>query len=566
MGLGQRLRRPRRRGGVRPVARAVPLPPVARPRGAPRLPGDARDDGGHRRPGRTGTLLQVRRRAPGRGRSGRARAAAGGRGRGARRGQAGRPAPRRARGRAGLARPPPRAPRPPLSATAPERGTLPGNARVPGCLEVERPRPTSEGTPVRAVAGGPVSTATGALPTRTAHLLTLVRERLRLEVAFIGRFVDGERRYREVATAPGVAGPQAGTGGMLEATYCVRIADGRLPAYTRDATRNAELRALPVTSQLGIRSYLGVPIVLPDGELYGTLCAYGTDPSSVPDPRDVDVLRFVARVLAHDLALEIAEERRDADDRTQLRQLLAGGGPRVHLQPIVDLCSGLPVGFEALARFDGTRRVDEWFAAARRVGMTADLELAAARNALERLADLPSSAYLSLNLSPEVLLDERVREVFRRCDPRRIVVELTEEHLDRTRDGGRVAAVVARGRRRGIRLAIDDFGRGYSDLRRIVELQPEVVKIDRSVVQDVDRDPTRRAVLGGLVDITRAIGATMVAEGIETPAELAALRELRVDLGQGFLLGRPSVDLPPSGSLLPAGPAAGDAGPHPVAV
>ena len=121
--------------------------------------------------------------------------------------------------------------------------------------------------------------------------------------------------------------------------------------------------------------------------------------------------------------------------------------------------------------------------------------------------------------------------------PGRLVVEVTEHARVPGYDDLR--SVLRPWRRAGVRVAVDDAGAGFASLRHVLNLEPDVLKLDRSIVQDVDSDPRRRALVGCLVGFAGQVQAQVVAEGIETPAELDTLIDLGAELGQGYLLGRP---------------------------
>jgi EAL domain-containing protein (putative c-di-GMP-specific phosphodiesterase class I) len=151
-------------------------------------------------------------------------------------------------------------------------------------------------------------------------------------------------------------------------------------------------------------------------------------------------------------------------------------------------------------------------------------------------AGLPSTVALSVNLSGAVLEREPTLANIVADAGRNVIVELTEH--DRIDDYQAVRrALQSLGP--SVSLAVDDAGSGYASLRHILALQPAYVKLDIEWVHEIDRDPIRRALVTGLAYFARETGCELIAEGIETDAELAALRELGVPLGQGYLLGPP---------------------------
>jgi EAL domain-containing protein (putative c-di-GMP-specific phosphodiesterase class I) len=221
--------------------------------------------------------------------------------------------------------------------------------------------------------------------------------------------------------------------------------------------------------------------------------------------------------------------------------VLGTGRLRTAYQPVVDLDDGRVVGLEALSRFDPPLGTETTFAAARRLGLGADLERLALRRAVPTARHLGPGQYLAVNASPAVAVDFASSAGDLSGQPiDRLVVEITEDvRIDSYPDliGGFAAF-----RRQGLRLAVDDVGAGYSSLRHVVELSPDLIKIDRSLVDGVAADRARRVAITGVVLLALDIGATVVAEGIERADDLDALRTLGVTAGQGFLLARPSED------------------------
>jgi EAL domain-containing protein (putative c-di-GMP-specific phosphodiesterase class I) len=223
-----------------------------------------------------------------------------------------------------------------------------------------------------------------------------------------------------------------------------------------------------------------------------------------------------------------------------LQHVLAGGGLRMALQPVIDLRRGQVVGYEALARFEGPPAVgpDVWFDAASQLGCGPALEAVALRRALQLRSQLPANCFLSVNITPDYLGEPEVADVFADAgDLAGVVVELTEHRvLD---DEVAVLVALARLRDAGALVAIDDAGAGYAGLRWLMTLRPDIVKLDRSLVADIDRDETRVALVEMLGSFSGRIDAWLLAEGIERQGELDALVRLGVPLAQGYLLARP---------------------------
>jgi EAL domain-containing protein (putative c-di-GMP-specific phosphodiesterase class I) len=181
---------------------------------------------------------------------------------------------------------------------------------------------------------------------------------------------------------------------------------------------------------------------------------------------------------------------------------------------------------------------DVWFADAAAAGLQVELELAAGAAAVRQLSKLPAPTFMATNCSPDTISHPQLRRLLADVDPRRIVLELTEHiQIDDYRTLRRSIGLL---RRTGVRLAVDDAGAGYPSLRPVVQLAPDLIKVDIGLVRSIDRDPARRALVSSLAHFASEISAQLVAEGIEEPAELETLRSLRVTFGQGYLPGRPS--------------------------
>jgi EAL domain-containing protein (putative c-di-GMP-specific phosphodiesterase class I) len=223
-----------------------------------------------------------------------------------------------------------------------------------------------------------------------------------------------------------------------------------------------------------------------------------------------------------------------------IRVTIANQTHQTVFQPIVDLNSGGAVGAEALARFaePPIRPPNVWFAEAADLGLGVELEMAALRLALEQLRQLPPGLYLSLNASVETILSEEFCASFKDVPAERVVLELTE-HTE-IHDYPLFEQTIEDLRSQGVRLAVDDAGAGYSSFRHILNLHPDVIKLDIALTRGIDGDPARRALGSALMTFgLDAYNASIVAEGIETEGEFKTLRALGCPFGQGYYLGRP---------------------------
>lgn len=243
---------------------------------------------------------------------------------------------------------------------------------------------------------------------------------------------------------------------------------------------------------------------------------------------------------------ESLADREERHARRVLDETIAHGRIAMVVQPIVDLRSGAIHAYEALARFEieGELSTGELFALAERVGMREELDLACLTRGLELLPHRPAGKRLTVNVSSQLLADARAIELLvRQPDLHGLVLEITEEAL--VRDYAALQLALAPLVELGARVAVDDMGAGYSGLRHAIDLHPTYLKLDRALVRGVDRDPKRAALVDALLRYAQHAGSHIVAEGVETEGELAALIRLGVPLAQGFLLCRPAPPWPP---------------------
>lgn len=386
-------------------------------------------------------------------------------------------------------------------------------------------------------------------------VLRIVRQHLGMDVGFVSEFVEGRRVFRHVDN--GVSNSPVAVGGSdpLEDSYCARVVDGRLPQLMPDPMQVPEAAAMPVTRELPVGAHVSVPLHLPDGRLFGTFCCFSFSPDATLNQRDLRMLRAFAAIAADLIGAELEERATREAKRMRVAGVLASRRMEVRYQPIFRLDGDTLAGFEALARFPDmpSRTPDVWFNEAAEAGLAADLEFLAVELACEHLPRLPDDMPLSVNLSPEAILSPQFAALFARLPLHRVVLEVTEHAA--VRNYAELVAAIRPFRARGLRLAVDDAGAGHSSFRHVLDLKPDIIKLDMSLTRDVDRDPARCALATALTTFGHAIGSEIVAEGVETEAELAALRAIGVTKVQGYLTGRP---MPVADALaLAGGPATG---------
>jgi EAL domain-containing protein (putative c-di-GMP-specific phosphodiesterase class I) len=370
------------------------------------------------------------------------------------------------------------------------------------------------------------------------RILSLARGALDMDVALVGAFdgdfivraVDGEQEWFDLDVGKRIP---------VEQTYCRRMVQGDLPQLVPNAAYDERTADLPLTREAGIGAYVGASIRLWDGTLYGTLCCLSRSAEPSLNDRDARFLHVLAEIVADHIDRGQLEGEKRKLEWSRVREVLDRDDIDIEFQPVFDLTDCRIVSLEALARFwtEPMRSPSAWFAEATEVGLGVELELAAIRSALQRLDEFPPEVALALNVSPTTALDRRFSELLLDVADR-VVIEITEHaQVDDYEELQRALAPL---RQRGAQVAIDDVGAGFANLRHILRLAPDIVKLDLSLTQEIARDPAREALASSLVGFAEGVGASIVAEGISSDEDLALLRALGVAYGQGFYLARPS--------------------------
>jgi EAL domain-containing protein (putative c-di-GMP-specific phosphodiesterase class I) len=279
-----------------------------------------------------------------------------------------------------------------------------------------------------------------------------------------------------------------------------------------------------------------VSLTLSSGEPFGRLFYSAVERGAE------SVARAFMAMLAELVRPELDHLRARDQLRESIQGLIASDDVALALQPIFDLRNATCLGVEVLARFPAPfPPPDRMFLRAEHVGLGLELEELVVVRAWPLLEQLPPGLFLALNLTPPAVL-ALARRAQRRpeIDLSSIVVEVTEHRAIDTYGEMRHELEQLRGR--GLRLAVDDAGAGYASLRHVLELRPDLLKVDRSLIDGLAGDPARQAAVSSFVALARDLHALVVAEGVETNEDLDAARALGLDAAQGYLLGRPSTD------------------------
>jgi EAL domain-containing protein (putative c-di-GMP-specific phosphodiesterase class I) len=270
------------------------------------------------------------------------------------------------------------------------------------------------------------------------------------------------------------------------------------------------------------------------GDVAKRVCTQGLGvvswaPPSSTNPRAT----FITHVLQ-------PESQRSAAKRRRIQRVMNEDLFHMVVQPIMVLAHPHRiVEVEALARFDAAprRTPDSWFREAASVGLGVTLELFAIQKALAMLGEIPPPISLAINAGPETFVTEELLTLCREVDTSRIVVELTE-HANIV-DAPRIREACQNLRDLGVRIAIDDTGTGFASLAVLLQVTPDIIKLDRELTRGIDVHPVRRALASALVTFARETGAEVIAEGVETLEQRDTLVDIGITYGQGFFLARP---------------------------
>ena len=223
----------------------------------------------------------------------------------------------------------------------------------------------------------------------------------------------------------------------------------------------------------------------------------------------------------------------------QVLSMLTNGELEMVYQPAIRLDKAEVAFFEALARFHPASDAGpaDWFASAAALGLGADLEMLACRCAVGGLQSLPTGSSISINVSPSTILTPEFAAYFASLPLDHVILEVTERDAVACYD--ELASVLAPLRKNGLRIAVDDAGAGYASLRHVLQIRPDIIKLDISLCRGISGDDMQRALVSALITFSRQVGAALVAEGVETAADLHCLRELGMFIIQGNIAAQP---------------------------
>jgi EAL domain-containing protein (putative c-di-GMP-specific phosphodiesterase class I) len=373
------------------------------------------------------------------------------------------------------------------------------------------------------------------------HALKTVRAHLGMDVALVCEFV-GDKLYIRHVSARRRSPVSPGDWLPLEHCYCPKVAEGRLPEIIPDTAALPVAMAMSVTHSIPIGAYVSAPLRLANGRVYGSFCCLSFHADVSLDEHDLDLIRAFADLTASYIDSDLEDARRRAEKVERIEAILRSSEPLLVYQPVVRLSDMSIAGAEALSRFrsEPVRSPDKWFTEAGEVGLKTELELKTMHKALAEYRSLWRRAplYLGLNSSPQTIVEGSLTRLLPGLPADRIILEITEH--DYVEDYDQLRRALQLLRAAGVKIAIDDAGSGYASMRHILNVAPDFIKLDNSLTREIDKDGMRRALAGALIAFGSQTNCHIVAEGVETTAELETLRELGVHAAQGYHLARPS--------------------------
>jgi EAL domain-containing protein (putative c-di-GMP-specific phosphodiesterase class I) len=400
-----------------------------------------------------------------------------------------------------------------------------------------------------------VNKATDASLVGIAKALHAVRKHLNMEIGFISEFMGDSRVFRYVDAGTDNPPIHAGQSMSMQDGYCLKVVNGDLPEMIPDTALVPAAMAIPATTQLPIGSHMSVPIRMSNGAVYGTFCCFSALPDRSLNERDLNVMRTVADLVAWQVETSASEAASKAGTTQQIQSAIARREPEIVYQSIFRLKDGSPFGAEALARFSREPALppERWFEKAGMVGLRTNLEIAAVTNAITGYevcwAGKPSSR-LAVSVSAATVIARDLVPIISLSHYERLILEVTS--VDASVNVEKLDKALAPLRAAGIMVAACGVGSEYTGLTQVLRLRPDIIKLDVDLTKNIDGDSLKRTLAAAVAEHATEIGCMVLAEGIDSQAELTTLTELGIDLGRGNFLVRPGsvVDVIRQRSLL----------------
>jgi EAL domain-containing protein (putative c-di-GMP-specific phosphodiesterase class I) len=369
-------------------------------------------------------------------------------------------------------------------------------------------------------------------------MLEALRARLDMDVAFVSRQLGTTHRIFTHVAARGRAPLISGDHNANDNSLCWLVIQGKLPERVNDVSLYENAACLPVVDQLNVRSHFSVPLYRRDGRVHGSLCCFSYRPRPDIGEHDMRIIRSVAAIVSDQIEGRIELEERSEEAGREITRLMADDDIAIIHQPIYDLTDWHLIGFECLMRQKANpiRSPLDVLERAREAGKTLELEVHIARTALATLDPAHPERFIAINVSPTTLVSDDLAALIPEGLESRLVIELNqyEAVLQQAALKQAIQAWKARAW-----VAVNSVGASFASLQALLDLEPDIVKIDRDLLGGLASDPNRRALVKALVQFAAETGITLIAQGVETREDLQALHELGVRFAQGYILGKP---------------------------
>jgi EAL domain-containing protein (putative c-di-GMP-specific phosphodiesterase class I) len=370
-------------------------------------------------------------------------------------------------------------------------------------------------------------------------MIEALRARLDMDVAFVSRQIGTTHRIFTHVAARGHAPLNSGDHNPNENSLCWLVIQGKLPERINDTSHYEAAACLPITDAINVRAHFSVPLRRRDGRVHGSLCCFSYRPRPDIEERDMQMLRSVAAIVSDQIESRIEQEERGEAAAQEIARLMFDDDLTIIHQPIFDLTDWHLIGYECLMRHKANleQSPQELFDRARAAGQVLDLELHLASKALATLDPAEPERFIAIKVSATTLVSPALVRMIPEGLESRLVIELNDHDDAMQREMIKAAIQLLKSR---AWVAVNSAGAGLSGLQALVDLEPDIVKIDRDSLTGLAEDPARRALVKALVQFAGETEVTLIAQGVETREDLQALREIGVRFAEGYVFGRPA--------------------------
>jgi EAL domain-containing protein (putative c-di-GMP-specific phosphodiesterase class I) len=370
-----------------------------------------------------------------------------------------------------------------------------------------------------------------------------LREFLHMDIAYVSQFHDEFQTFLAVdfSTEGEQVGIREGDSTYLSKSFCKRVADGKLSNLIIDATTEPAVADIPETFAVPIKSFISAPIRMGDGKIFGSICCFSRSTCDWLTPQDASLLGLFSEFIARSFSVKADTLNELFIRQQEISDIIKSKRYQILYQPIIEYPTKNIIGFEALTRFQRNNisgDTEEVFKIASAAGMAPQLELEIIQSAYEQFEPASDDQFLSVNLSPKTVESDAFFTAFPTWHEHALVLELTEH--DAVENYASFNKKIDNLTGSGAKLAIDDAGSGYASFKHVVELNPEIIKIDASTIRGVNKNKNKQGLIKAFVAYGDFTGTKIIAEGVESEEELDMLLALGVKLFQGYFFSQPA--------------------------